>query len=159
MSRDDEADKVWRLIEKVGFCMLSTLEGDDIRARPMSAHVDRQRGVISFLTDADSHKDDDVARNPNVGLSFGDVSGQKYVSVSGRAAVSNDRGRIRERWSTWAKAWWDGPDDPAVRLLEVTPKDALYWDSPGTVVSTVKMLAAIVSDSRPAVGESGTVRL
>lgn len=159
MAKESEVDKVWRLMDKVGFCMLSTLEGDDIRARPMSAHIDRDEGVIYFLTDANSAKDDDVERNPHVGLAFADISGQKYVSVSGRATVSDDRAKIRELWSTWAKAWWSGPDDPAVRILKVAPKDAHYWDSPGTVVSYVKMLAAAVSDARPAVGDSGTVRL
>jgi hypothetical protein len=57
-----------------------------------------------------------------------------------------------------AKAWRDSADDPALRMLKVTPKDAQYWDSPGTVVSYIKMLAA-VSDTRPAVGEKAKVRM
>jgi general stress protein 26 len=155
----DAIDKVWRLMDKVKFCMLSTLEGEDVRARPMSAHVDRDANAIYFLTDVDSHKDADIARNASVGLAFADVSGQKYVSVSGRAEVSDDRRKIEELWSVWAKAWWSGPHDARVRVLKVRPKDAHFWDSPGTVASYVRMLAAAVSDVRPAVGESGTVRL
>ena len=155
----DAIDKVWGLMGSVKFCMLSTLEGEYLRARPMSAHTDRVNNAIYFLTDIDSHKDDDIARNPSVGLAFADISGQKYVSVSGRAEVSNDRRKIEELWSVWAKAWWSGPHDARVRVLEVRPKDAHFWDSPGTVASYVKMLAAAVSDARPAVGESGTVRL
>ncbi len=53
----------------------------------------------------------------------------------------------------------DSADDPAIRVLKITPKDAQYWDSPGTVVSYVKMLAAAVSDSRPEIGDSGKVRM
>jgi general stress protein 26 len=155
----DGRDKVWVLMGTVKFCMLTTLEGEDLRARPMSAHIDRDANAIYFLTDVDSHKDEDIARNPSVGLAFADVSGQKYVSVSGRAEVSNDRHKIAELWSVWAKAWWSGPHDARVRVLKVNPKDAHFWDSPGTVTSYVKMLAAAVSDARPAVGDSGTVRL
>ncbi|MBK8906733.1 MAG: pyridoxamine 5'-phosphate oxidase family protein [Rhodospirillales bacterium] len=44
-------------------------------------------------------------------------------------------------------------DDPAIRVLKITPKDAQYWDSLGTAVSYIKMLTAAVSNSRPAVGE------
>jgi general stress protein 26 len=69
--------------------------------------------------------------------------------VTGRAAISNDRQKIKELWSTWAKAWWD---DPSIRVLKITPKDAQYWDSPSTVASYIKMFAAAVSNSRPAVG-------
>lgn len=159
MAGDNDVDRVWTLMDKISFCMLSTREGDDIRARPMAAHTAREENAVYFLTDADSAKDADVARNPHVGLAFADAGGQKYVSVSGTAEVLNDRAKIKELWSTWAKAWWGGPDDPAIRLLKVTPKDAQYWDSPGTVVSYVKMLAAAVSSARPSVGDNAKVSL
>ena len=154
MATEHDIDRVWELIEKIGFAMLSTLDGKDIRARPMAAYADRDEHAIYFLTDADSHKDEDIARHPNVGLAFADTGDQKYVSLTGRAVISNDRQKIREIWSTPAKAWWDDPDDPAIRVLKITPKDAQYWDSPGTVVSYVKMLAAAVSDSRPDMGSN-----
>src|SRR4051812_39474874 len=125
----------------------------------MAACVSRNEHAIYFLTDADSHKDADIERNPNVGLAFADTSDQKYVSVTGRAALSNDRQKIEELWSTPAKAWWNSPDDPSIRVLEVTPKDAQYWDSPGTAVSYVKMLAAAMTDSRPAIGDCAKVEL
>jgi general stress protein 26 len=159
MTDDHDADRVWNLIEKIGFCMLSTHDGEDIRARPMAAHVDRDQHAIYFLTDADSHKDEDIKRNPNVGLAFADTGDQKYVSLTGYAILSDDRKKIKELWSTPAKAWWDSPEDPSIRVLQVTPKDAQYWDSPGTVVSYVKMLAAGMTDSRPAVGDSAKVKL
>ena len=86
-------------------------------------------------------------------LAFADAGDQKYVSLTGRATVSNDRLKIRELWSTPAKAWWDDPDDPSIRILKVEPKDAQYWDSGGTVRSYIKMAAAAVSDTRPDLGD------
>lgn len=121
---NSDLDRVWKLMDSFGFCMLATREGDDIRSRPMAAHVVRDENAIYFLTDVDSHKDDEIEAEPNVGLAFADSGGQKYVSVSGLAAVSNDRAKIRELWSTPAKAWWDSADDPSIRVLKVTPKDA-----------------------------------
>lgn len=159
MAHESDIDRVWALMRKIGFCMLSTHDGEDIRARPMAAHLDREKNRIYFLTDAASHKDEEVTRRPQVGLAFADASGQKYVSVTGRAMVSNDRAKIRELWSTPAKAWWESPDDPSIRVLEVTPKDAQYWDSPGTIVSYIKMFAAVVSDTRPEIGDNAKVRM
>jgi general stress protein 26 len=152
-------DKVWALMKKIGFCMLASRDGEAIRARPMAAFVEPEDGKIYFLTDKASAKDEEVAAQPQVCLAFADAGSQTYVSVSGQAALSNDRERIRTIWSPAAKAWWDGPDDPAIQLLAVTPGDAQYWDSPGTVLSYVKMAAAIVTDSRPAIGEHAKVEM
>ena len=159
MAEYDEANKAWDLIEKIGFCMLTTRNGSDLRARPMAAHAERMESAIYFLTDVDGHKDDEIARNPNVCLAFADSKGQKYVSVSGTAQVLNDRARIRDLWATPAKAWWDSPDDPSIRVLKVTPDFAEYWDSPGRLISYVKMAAAAVSNVRPDMGETAKVNL
>ena len=155
----DAINHTWDLMEKIGFCMLSTRSGEDIRARPMAAHIEPMENAIYFLTDVNGTKDDEITRWPSVGVAFADSKGQKYVSVTGTAELSNDREQIRELWATPAKAWWQSADDPAIRVLKVTPKYAEYWDSPGTVVSYVKMLAAAVTDTRPDMGENAKVRM
>ena len=154
-----DIDRVRDLMKKIGFAMLVTRDGDKLRARPMSAHLERDSNTIYFLTDARHHKDEEIARNPDVNLSFADASAQKYVSLTGTAAVSNDRAKIKELFSTAAKAWWQSADDPNIRVLKVTPDDAEYWDSPGTVISYVKMAAAAVSGTRPDIGENRRVSM
>ena len=141
-SPSDDVEHAWNLMEKIGFAMLVTLDGEKLRARPMSAYVRREENAIYFLADARRHKDEEIARHPEVNLSFADTGGQKYVSVSGKATVSNDRARIKEMFTTPAKAWWGSAEDPNIRILKVTPDDAEFWDAPGKVISTIKMAAA-----------------
>ncbi|MEZ5786250.1 MAG: pyridoxamine 5'-phosphate oxidase family protein [Xanthobacteraceae bacterium] len=155
----DNADKVWDLVEKIPICMLVTHDGEDIRSRPMGAYPCREENAVYFLTDSRRHKDEEVARDPRVCIAFSDPGSQTFVSLTGQAVVLNDREKIKEFWSLPAKAWWDSPDDPAIRLLRVTPKDAEYWDAPGKVVSYVKMAAAALSKTRPALGENKKVAL
>ncbi|HZG07675.1 MAG TPA: pyridoxamine 5'-phosphate oxidase family protein [Allosphingosinicella sp.] len=155
-SSDDQAH-VWEMMERIGFCMFSTHDGQEIRSRPMAAHPVGEEGMIYFLTDADSAKDEEVEARPQVNLAFADSGSHSYVSVTGRAAVSNDREKIRELFNTPAKAWWDSPEDPAIRLLKVTPQDAQYWDSPGRVRALIRMAAAAVSSSRPDMGDNAKV--
>ena len=50
-----DVDRVWDLMKKIGFAMLVTRDGDKLRARPMSAHLDRDANAIFFLTDARRH--------------------------------------------------------------------------------------------------------
>lgn len=152
-------DHTWDLMEKIGFAMLVTRDGEQMRARPMSAFIERDHNAIYFLTDARRHKDDEIAAHPEVNLAFADPSHQKYVSLTGMAAVSNDRVKIRELFSTPAKAWWDSADDPNIRVLKVTPNDAEFWDSPGSLVSYVKMAAAAVTGARPDLGDNRKVAM
>lgn len=154
---NDDLHKVWDLADKIGFCMLTTQTGPDLRARPMSAYAERLENAFYFLTDVSSHKDDEISLQPNVCLAFADSKGQKYVSVSGLAEVQNDREKIQELWSTPAKAWWDNPEDPSIRILKVTPSFAEFWDSPGTIVSYIKMAAAALSSSKPDMGDNAKV--
>lgn len=152
-------DRVWELMKKIGFAMLVTHDGDKMRARPMSAYLERDSNEVFFLTDARRHKDEEIARNPNVNLSFADAGAQKYVSVTGTAVVSNDRAKIKQLFSTPAKAWWDSAEDPNIRVLKITLDDAEYWDSPGTVISYVKMAAAAMTGTRPEIGDNRKVAL
>ena len=68
-------------------------------------------------------------------LAFADNSGAKYVSITGKATVDSSRARIKELWSPFAKAWWDSPEDPAIRVIRVEPQDAELWDSPGRLAT------------------------
>jgi general stress protein 26 len=83
----------------------------------------------------------------------------KYVSISGTAVIQNDREKIREFWAIPAKAWWESADDPSIRILKVSPSFAEYWDSPGTIVSYIKMAAAAVTRTRPDMGDNVKVNL
>jgi general stress protein 26 len=144
-----DVDRAWDLMKKIGFAMLVTHDGDKLRARPMSAYLEREENAIYFLTDARRHKDEEIASNPGVNLSFANASDQKYVSVTGTAVVSNDRAKIRQLFSTPAKAWWNSAEDPNIRVLKIMPDDAEFWDSPGSVISYLKMAAAAVTGLRP----------
>jgi len=154
-----DIERVWELMKKIGFAMLVTSDGGRLRARPMSAYLEQDENAIYFLTDTRRHKDDEIATNPQVNLSFAEPGSQKYVSVSGTATVSNDRAKIRQLFSTPAKAWWDSAEDPQIRLLKVSPADAEFWDAPGSVISYVKMAAAAVTGTRPALGDNRKVAL
>src|SRR3982074_2706843 len=125
-----DADRAWELMKKIGFAMLVTQDGDKLRARPMSAYPERDENAVYFLTDARRHKDEEIARNPGVTLSFADTAKQKYLSVTGSAVISNDRAKIKQLFSMPAKAWWDSADDPNIRGLKRPPDDAESWGSP-----------------------------
>ena len=134
--------RVWNLMKKIGFAMLVTHDGDKVRARPMSAYFERAGNTIFFLTDARRRKDEEIifTRNPDVNVSFADAGEQKYASVTGTAVVSNDRAKIKQLFSTPARAWWDSAEDPKIRVIRIIiPEAAEFRDTPGSIINYVKM--------------------
>jgi len=98
-------------------------------------------------------------QSPTVNLSFADIGSQKYIWIKATAVVSNDRGKIRDLFSTPARAWWNDADDPNIRMLKITPEEAEFWDSPGKLVAYTKMAAAVVSGTRPQIGDNRKVAM
>ena len=80
-STANDIQRVWDLMKKIGFAMLVTRDGDKLRARPMSAHLERDENTIYFLADARRHKDEEIARDPHVNLAFPDPGSQKYAAL------------------------------------------------------------------------------
>jgi general stress protein 26 len=155
----DDTQRVWELMEKFSICMMSTWNGSELRVRPMAANLDRERNEICFLTDMRWHADDEIIKYPKLALSFADNGAQKYVAVSGRGAITNDRARIKELFSLPAKAWWESAGDPNIRLLTVTPVGAEYWDGRGKVASAIGMAVAAATGGRPNIGENRKVSI
>jgi len=145
-----DPDRAWKIAENTRACFLS-VGGQQM---PMSAIVRQQEGAIYFLTDATSEKVHDIQADDTVQLTFADHSANDYLVVEGQAQVSNDREKIRELWSTFAQAWWDSPDDPNIRLISVSPTRAEFWDGPGSLAASAKMLFAAVTGGRPDMGEN-----
>ena len=68
VSKKANIDRVWDIIEKVSVCMLTTQFVGGLRARPLEARPDRDTGLIFFVTDIHSAKEDEIEATPDIGL-------------------------------------------------------------------------------------------
>ena len=159
-NQNDADDKVWSMMKDIGVCMLSTWTGEKLRSRPVAAYARQEENAIYVMTDIGGRKDDEVEAAPEVNLAFSNPSSNSYVSLSGTATVTNDRAKIKELWNTWAKAWWEGPEDPRIRLLKIVPDSAEYWDSPGKLVSGAIMAFRAMTGQKAAdLGENRKISM
>jgi general stress protein 26 len=154
-----EIDRVWDIIEKVGVAMLTTQFPGGLRARPVEARPDRDGGIIWFLTDARSGKDEEVAAAPDVGLVFIDAGDKAYLSITGRAEILRDTAKAAEIWKRSDQVWWPGgSDDPTLRLLRVEPRTAELWDGPASsIVAALEFAMAKLTGTKPNLGENRKV--
>jgi general stress protein 26 len=150
-------DDVWKLIQDIPMALLVTRDGDAMDARPMAATAKQDEGAIYILANKGEDSDQEIQADSRVVLSF--QKGVTFVVVYGEGRASNDRAKIKELWNAFDKAWWDGPEDPRIRLLTVTPASAEYWESPGKLVAYGDMLLAAATGRKPATGEHGTTTL
>jgi general stress protein 26 len=158
MAGHDKLKRVWDIVEKVGVCMLTTQSGSGLRARPVEARPDRNTGLIWFVTDRRSGKEHEIEAEHDVGLVFIDASDKAYLSITARAEVRRDHAKAAEIWKTTDNAWWDGPDDPNVCVLRVTPLTAELWDGPSSkTVAMYEFAKAKLTGEKPNLGENRKV--
>lgn len=157
MHEDDPA-KIWELAKRIGTAMFVTRDGDNLEGRPLQAYPDEDAGAFYFMTDSE-HVLNQVSADSRVLLTFAHTGGNDFVSVDGRATISNDRAKIRELWTVWAKAFWESPDDPKIRVIAVSPEHGRYWNAPNKFVATIAMVAGIVTGKQPKLGDAGDVKL
>jgi general stress protein 26 len=106
--------------------------------------------VLYFSTAIESPKVDELEDDPHVNVVMQDK--KRFVSISGHARISRDRGLIeRLRSDTW-KVWFPkGKDDPSLALVVIQPTEATYWDMSGTqgIRYVFESAKAYLSGKRP----------
>ncbi len=154
-----DVEKLWTLIGRFGACMFATSDDGVIRSRPMRPTVRREENAIYFLTDARSHKIEEIEGDHTATLIFSDAVGNTFASVHGEARVLDDRALVRALWTPADAAWWEGVEDPNVRALEITPIDGQFWDGPNWVAGALIRTAAAAVGAHPDLGEARKVEM
>src|SRR5690606_275638 len=113
---------------------------DTVHGRPMArAEVGDELRESWFATQRDSGKVEGIEADPRVYLGFTNGSGSEWASVNGRAQVIDDPEKRRGLWTPLWKNWFEGPDDPPIVLICVTPEEAEYWDAGSRLELLAKM--------------------
>jgi general stress protein 26 len=152
---EHKRDRVWDIIEDVGVCMLVTRFGGGLRARPLEARPERGAHTIWFVIDVRGAKDDEIAEHAEVCLVFIDHKSKAHLSLTGRATISRDTGRAAAIWKKTDDAWWSGPGDANVRVLQFMPERAELWDGPASAaVAAFEFAKARATGAKPNLGEN-----
>jgi general stress protein 26 len=158
MTEQDHEARVWDIIEKCGVGMLTTRFSRGLRARPLEARPQRDESTIWFVTDVRGAKDDEIEADSQVCFVMIDPKDKAYLSITGRAEVRDDHAKAAEIWKKTDDVWWQGPNDPNVRVLRLIPERAELWDGPSsTAVAMFEFAKARVTGEKPDLGENRKV--
>ncbi len=160
-TRQASIEKLKSLTEGIDFCMLTTINGGQLRSRPMSTQEMDENGELWFFTSDNTHKVDEIEADNRVNAAYSQPDDNVYVSVAGRGSIVKDREKIEELWNPILKAWFpQGLDDPTLCLLKVSVEEAEYWDSPNSkIVQLYGFVKAVVTGKPAEGGEHGKVSL
>jgi general stress protein 26 len=118
------------MIDDIEVAMLTTVDGGELRSRPMATQKLGAAAELWFFTRKDAPKVGESTSHP-VAISYAQPGKNRYVSVSGRASLVVDQQRFRELWNDALTQWFPGGvDDPELALLRVDIDAAEYWDAP-----------------------------
>ena len=163
MAHSKKIDELYSLIEGIETAMFTTRRPNgQLVSRPMATQERIEGADLWFVTDATTHKLDELALEPYVNCSYYNNRTHEWVSVSGVARVSKNRAKIRQLYKEQWKAWFGdeggdrdgGPTDPRIALILVDADYACYMkvNKPRPIV-LFEVLKGMVTGSRPSQGE------
>ena len=136
--------KIKELAEKAGVCFFctGTLTSGSSGTRPMAVQQVDEQGDLWFLSADDSHKNEELTRDPSVHLFFQGSTHSDFLVLNGTATLSRDHAKIEELWRPVMKTWFiEGIDDPRITVIKVAPSEGYYWSTKhGKAVAGLKML-------------------
>jgi len=168
VSTERKLDDLYELIDGIDIAMMTTRRPDGrLVSRAMQTQERRANADLWFVTNVADHKIDELAHDPQVNLAYYKDRTREWVSVSGRAILSQDRDLVRGLYKPDWKAWFPeqggertgGPDDPRITLILVQAHSVVYSkkDRPG-VLAAFEIARAMVTGSAPKVADVRTVR-
>ncbi|MCZ8256068.1 MAG: pyridoxamine 5'-phosphate oxidase family protein, partial [Polaromonas sp.] len=110
-----------------------------------------ENGTLYFFISKKSEMATRLGQDANVNVAYADTGADNYVSIAGKAVLSDDQATKERLFNTIAKAWFPGGvTDPDLQLLEVKITHAEYWNAKDNkLTQLLKMAVSAVSGNPP----------
>jgi general stress protein 26 len=152
--------KVTDLVDGIHICMMTTVAKDGtLSARPMAVQHKAFDGTLWFLTRNTSGKINEIENDQHISLTFAEPKDSKYISLKGKASISEDRSKIHELWNPMYKAWFPkGEDDPEIAVVTVVVSEGDYWEaSSSKLIMMTKYAFAAATGGKIELGDAGHI--
>ena len=97
-----------------------------LRARPMVIAEVKEAGEISFVTDVNTPKVDEMFADSHVAVIL--MASDTFVAITGLAEVERNPAKVQELWKESWRLWFDDHENSDLVLVRVSGLRAEYWD-------------------------------
>jgi len=138
----DLVARFWKSLKADRTVMLGLSEVDGGHAQPMTALVEGDHsGPIWIFTSSETGLVAALGSEARDGiLNFVSKGHEVFATVAGRLSLDTDSATVDRLWNPFIAAWYDGRDDPKLRLLRFEPGNAQIWLNEHSLMTGVKML-------------------
>ena len=154
-------EKIRAIAKSARVCLFGTSEGHlPLEVRPMSVQEVDAAGNLWFLSGRSSSQNRQISRHPQVQLLFANPGSTEYLSLQGRAYVTDSPPLKEKYWSPLAKGWFPGGvEDPELTVIHVQTESGHYWDTEyGKTVTMLTILAGAITGKPLSNGVQGDVK-
>ena len=140
-SRELES-RLWKHLKDDRTVMLGAT---GIAPRPMTAIAENDQAPLWFFTAADTELGEalDGQRSVQAIASFAAKDHSLFAAIGGDLVLDNDPAVIDRLWNPFIAAWFEGKDDPKLRLLRMDTAGAHVWLNENSMFAGVKMLLGV----------------
>jgi general stress protein 26 len=158
---DEKRDQLFKIVKDFNNAFLVTHRADGgFHGRPLAVAGILDDGRAFFATSMRSPKVAEIAADEDVLITF--QSGAQFATLTGKAALVRDRGRIEELWRDAWTVWFpEGKSDPNLILIEVIPDEGEYWNAAGFegVHYAFEAVKALLTGTTPKVDEGRNAKV
>jgi general stress protein 26 len=111
---------------------MATIEGSKPHSRYMTFFNDNL--ILYSVTSKNTHKVEELSKNPFTHILIGyDGKGflDSFLEIEGKVEISSDDAMKEKVWNKALKIWFEGPDDPNMIVLKVTPSKMRILNTKG----------------------------
>jgi general stress protein 26 len=150
-TRQQPSEQFWDMTEDIAAGMLG-VDGSGQHMQPMHPNCEREGRNIWFFV----KKDSDLAQSVDSG-GHGHfcVIGRNHdyhACVSGKLTLEHNPAMRDRFWNSVTAAWFNGKNDPKLRLVKMALDDGVAWASVGSMTFGWEVLKANMSEREPDVG-------
>ena len=120
--------------------MLTGLGQKPVHAIPMSPKRIEDSGEILFISKPTSDHNNNLQKDEDCQLIFGDIRSKEFLTVYGVGTISTDAQLIDELYSNLDNNWFEGKDDPTITIIKFIPRYGHYWDTKTNALVTLAKL-------------------
>lgn len=163
LKNNEAVEKLKQLVDSIDIGMMSTFSKNENfpYTVPMSRQEVDDSGAIWYLCSSESDTFKHLENDSKVMISFSDVSGYRFLVVTGKVEISRDQERIDKYWNQFVGVYFEkGKEDPSIRVLKVIPDEAHYWDNKTNKKMTVlKVATSALTGNKMDIGREGSLDL
>ena len=141
-SQKEIEKKLWSELKSDRTIMLGLENKAGGASQPMTAILeDDERGPVWIFSSSDVDLVQALGVGPSAAVAqFVSKGHGLFASLHGQLQLQNDRATIDRLWNPFIAAWFDGKDDPKIRLMRLDLDHAHVWLNENSVFAGIKML-------------------